>query len=84
MLGIQKQEIHYSQECLKNQVDEDIIKDSIERTDVSLYVDASVVESINFGYVNSSSPYTNGTIKAFDEYLSMKNRSIGNFISNSK
>eukprot|EP01125_Pyxidicula_operculata_P003430 TRINITY_DN1424_c0_g1_i1.p1 TRINITY_DN1424_c0_g1~~TRINITY_DN1424_c0_g1_i1.p1 ORF type:complete len:644 (-),score=114.23 TRINITY_DN1424_c0_g1_i1:341-2272(-) len=64
---------------LKYQIDpsSNVMKDSMERTNINDYIDASVVEAINWGYISPSSSIATSTIKAFDQYLQMKTREFG-------
>ena len=67
----------------KHQIDHEkkIIKSCAELNDIEKYMDASVIEAINFGIVKPSSEIAVNTLKAFDKYLQMKNRKNGFFRS---
>eukprot|EP01124_Arcella_intermedia_P005505 TRINITY_DN13255_c0_g1_i2.p1 TRINITY_DN13255_c0_g1~~TRINITY_DN13255_c0_g1_i2.p1 ORF type:complete len:721 (+),score=165.11 TRINITY_DN13255_c0_g1_i2:259-2163(+) len=56
-----------------------VVKDAIENSQITNYMDASVVEAINFGVLdlNANATIITNTLKAFDDYLSMKYRSNG-------
>ncbi len=65
----------------KHQIDSEkkVIKNSKERTDIGTYLDAAVIEAINFGVVDPGSDYAVNTIRAFDEFLPFKTRDNGYF-----
>eukprot|EP01126_Amoeba_proteus_P064368 TRINITY_DN9004_c0_g1_i1.p1 TRINITY_DN9004_c0_g1~~TRINITY_DN9004_c0_g1_i1.p1 ORF type:complete len:211 (+),score=58.42 TRINITY_DN9004_c0_g1_i1:92-634(+) len=64
-----------------NQVDltNNIIRDSYERRDIKTYMDASVVEAINWDIVDTTNPIVKNTLDAFKQYLSISSRPIGYF-----
>jgi len=68
---------------LQHQVDKKrmVIRDSIEDTEITQYIDASVIEAVNWGIIDDQQHGTiiRNTIYAFDLLLSMKNRPHGYF-----
>jgi GH15 family glucan-1,4-alpha-glucosidase len=68
---------------LQHQVDKKrmVIRDSIEDTEITQYIDASVIEAVNWGIIDVQEQGTliTNTLTAFDLLLSMKNRPHGYF-----